>query len=246
MNTKKFFAGLAFIFAACAVFMLSSCGDKSNNTAANAADEYVTVSTPVAGYTIIADKADSKSLGLKKGEEVLIDPSSDFTSYTKIEYDAALKGFKLYNDGAKYVLADMDGHIIRDGAFDKITRDEDGAWYRLYSGELVGVYSVKAKHSWGMYKECKTDKEFIFAKPEGGKWGCMTTDESLYMEKQYDKIYIVNYKNPKDFNVFALKGSTWSMFDAKGAEYDTSSAEIKGFLGKRKLSEPVGILDISF
>lgn len=244
MITKKSFAGLAFIFAACAVFTLSSCGNKSNNTA-NADDEYVTVSTPVAGYTIIADKADSKSLGLKKGTDVLIDPSSDFVSYTKIEYDAALQGFKLYKDATKYVLADMTGHIIRDGAFDKITRDEDGSWYRLYSGELIGVYSPKAKHSWGMYEECKTEKGFVFAK-QSGKWGCLNLDESLYMEKQYDKIYVVNYKSEKEFNVFALKDGNWAMFDAKGAEYDTSSAEIKGFLGKRKLSEPVGILDINF
>ena len=185
----------------------------------------------------LGETASQVRAGLKKDGKVIIEPR-----FANIEYDAALDGFKCYADAQLYTVANMDGKVLREGAYERVDREEDGAIYRFFNKDKMAVYSTKAQTSWGMYEKIVVTKHFVFVK-EGNLWGVKSIDGVYEFDKIYNKVYVVNYKSEKKFDVVTCENGKWELCDQDKAYYsDASEAEIKRLI-KAPVAEPVGELD---
>ncbi len=227
-------------------FVLTSCNsNKSGNSTETGTDDSFTESPLFDDYVVISGevtidgyaKPEIKS-GLKKGGKVIIQPR-----FEGIVYDPDIDGFKCETGAEQYTVADMEGNILREGSYSSVTLDEDGAYYRFRNDEGIAVYSTKAKTSWGMYDDVVTTDNFVFSK-KNKKWGMTSLDGKTYFERDYDKIYVVNYKSERDFDVVTLKDGKWELCDQDKAYYDASDDEIKKLINYPL--DPVGVLDVKF
>ena len=174
--------------------------------------------------------------GLKKDGKILIEPR-----FANISYDANLNGFKCYTDTKLYTVADMNGKVLREGGYERVERENDGAVYRFFNKDKMAVYVAKAQNSWGMYEKIVVTDHFVFLK-ENNLWGVKSLDGNYEFDRAYNRVYIVNYKSAKDFAVVTCIEGEWKLCDQDNAYYDTSEAEIKKLV-KFPVGEPVGELD---
>ena len=227
-------------------FSLTSCSsNKSGNSSEAGADDSFTETPLFDDYVLISGEVTPDGAtkpvvktGLKKGDKIIIKPK-----YDGIVFDFAMNVFKCETDPKKYTVADMDGKILREGLYDNVTMDEDSAFYRFRNDEGIAVYSTKAKTSWGMYDDVVTTDNFLFSK-KSKKWGMTSLDGKTYFDRVYDKIYVVNYKSERDFDVVTLKDGKWELCDQDQSYYDASETEIKNLI--HTPLDPVGVLDVKF
>lgn len=240
---KKFYSIMAVAIVALFAMGLTSCNSNKSNSAGDSENKYT--ETPLINDFVLlsATNDDGATVtGLKKGDQVVIEPE-----YKSITFNAVDNTFEcvVSEDGAhkKFTLADADGHIMRPGEYEKVTKDDYG-YYHFFNDEGEAIYSPKAKTSQGMYKEIVIggpNHEFIFCKKDS-KWGVFSFD-GLYVEKMYDNVYIADYKNDKSFVIITCKDGEWEMCDQGKVYFDATSAEIKKLV---KTSNPVGFLDVKF
>ena len=246
---KKIVSFMVVAIVALCAMVLTSCNSNKSNSVSNGnggGNEYS--ESPLIGDFVLLSSvnADGTTVtGLKKGDKVVIEPQ-----FREITYDAVNGTFEclVSDDGAhrKFTLADADGHIMRPGEYEKFTKDEYG-YYHLFNDEGEAIYSPSAKKSLGMYEKISIGgpkHEFLFCKKDG-KWGVSTFGDIFYLEKMYDRVYIVNYKNDKSFVVITQKGDEWEMYEQTDKEklyYDVTAAEIRKLTKDRES----GFLDVKF
>ena len=243
---KKFLFSLAAMFIMMFTMCLTSC---NSNKSKDTADEEEILSQMEVGngfisyavnYTPEGKKEPEVRYGLKdRNGKVLIEPRE----YLSINYDYDLGCFVCKTNSKQYTVADSTGYIMRYGSYDRVTKDKDGAYYRFYNADGIAVYCTKTKKTWGMYDEVITTDNFIFEK-SGSKWGFTSIDGKYYFEKIYDKIYVVNYKSEKEFDVVIYKDGKWELCDQSEAYYDASQTDIKTLI--KHPTGPAGVLDVKF
>lgn len=233
------------IVALCSI-VLTSCNSNKSNSASEGENKY-TEAPLIDDFVLLSTVNDDGTAvtGLKKGNDVVIEPQ-----YKEITYDAVDGTFEclVSDDGAhrKFTLADTDGRIMRPGEYEKVTKDEYG-YYHFFNDEGEAIYSPSAKKSLGMYEKISIggpNHEFIFCKKDG-KWGVSTFGDIFFLEKVYDRVYIVNYKNDKSFVVITQKGDDWEMYEQTDKEklyFDVTAAEIR----KLTKNSESGFLDVKF
>ncbi|MDO4162055.1 MAG: hypothetical protein Q4D80_03495 [Pseudomonadota bacterium] len=237
---RKLYSILAVIAIAMITVCVTSCGNKK---APEAKSDIVSQTQLAGGYSIVAknvnifgEKVEQPVFGVQKNGKDLIE-----ADYTKIELDKKLNVFKCYASNGEISLRTTDGKTIRTGIFTEVTLDENGAYYRFKDKEgKVGVYSTKGKTSWGMYDDVITTDYFIFKKT-GDRWGFVTITGEPNWDAEYDKIYVLNYKDKKHYDIVMLSNGTWEMCDQDKKYYDASQSDIKGLIGKTKA--PAGLID---
>lgn len=240
---KKFFSLVVLVIAMCTMFV--ACGQKKSTEVKN---DIVSSAQIGNGFTLIAknvnylgEKVDYPIYGVQKDGKDIIE-----ANYKKIEFDKELQIFKCYsldrdND---ITLITQEGKKLREGNFTEVTLDEDKAYYRFKEADgKIGVYSNKGKTSWGMYDDVVTTDYFIFKKV-GEKWGLVTITGEPYWDTDYDKIYVINYKSEKEYDVVMLSGGTWELCNQSKEYYDASQTEIKNLVKKAK--DSVGVLNVKW
>ncbi len=241
---KKFFAYLVLAIALIlAAVSLVSCNNKPQAEEKKVEKQHLIGDFfAFKGEVVSLDNAAPKmQYGILKGDSVILAPQ-----YDKIVWDKGFDGFRCYTGTKNFTIADTQGKVLRFGAYAKVTRENDGEFYYFYDEDgKIAVYSKQAGRSWGMYDEVVIDKTFLFCR-EGKDWGVISFNQKLYLNKDYNNIYVVNFKNENDYSVITCKNGEWEMFDQDQKYYDASSAELKRMCNKPAKGKAVGVLNINF
>ena len=219
-----------------AIAMLASCGEKENveriNLVGNVFAEKVVADNGAVSYRVVYQQATKK----------FIPCSFDGSTFTKVEYDKELGLVKAYKKNLVFFFKD-DHSFGSDEGYSKILPGKDG--YTLVGAdEQVSLYMPKTGYIFGPYREISVYADKLFVKSHIG-WGLLDKEYRYLEDRVYDKLYIINQKSAKEYDVLKQKDGEWMMTTSDGASYDDESVrEAVKVLKKKKVEGPIGVLDI--
>lgn len=224
---------LLFMCVIAAVAVLTSCEEKIER--AQVIDNIYTEKVAVDGgfaYKLVLASGDAFS-----------DVSDQL--FSKVEYNEKAKLVLGYN-GKTFFAYNLEGQQRGAGNFDKL-EISDGLVYMTGNGGKISIYHPVKNSIFGQYSEASVVGDKIFAKGPNG-WGLYDFDYHYLQDMVYEKLYIVNQKNEKEYDVLRLRNGEWSLVSSDESVYDEPSVKsaVKLLNKKFKPTEPVGVIDMKF
>ena len=187
------------------------------------------------GYKLVYNSGDDKYYSVS--EQV----------YSKVEYNADAKLILAYNGGA-FEIYNSEGS--RRGSSDVIYKKievKDGKAYLTSVDDKTSLYLSDKGTIFGPYLKINLVDDKIFACNVAG-WGLLDTDYNYLQDMVYEKLYILNQKDKKKYDVLRCRAGKWTMVTSDDAEYDPRAVKIVVTTLEKKVkpTEPVGVLSAKF
>ncbi len=225
---------LLFLCAVVAIAILTSCEKKVERVqiVEDIYTEQVTVDGSV-GHKLVKLSDAGATMGLS--DQV----------YTKVTYDSQAKLILAYS-GSTFTCFNLEGQSRGAGGYEKIKTLSDGKVY-LTGANKTTLYLPEKGSVFGPYDELNVIGNKIFAKGPKG-WGLLDTDYNYLQDMVFEKLYIINQKSEKDYDVLRCRAGKWEMVSSDESVYDEPSvkAAVKLLNKKAKPSADIGVLDMKF
>ncbi len=222
------------IFAAmAAIAVLASC---SNNKTTD-------VQSVVNGLYASADDNGNFELISDNGEDIAY--LSDL-NFEKIFYDSQSSLVLGYINKSQFAAFRPNGKPLLTATQAEFNSIEtiNGVVY-LRTNRWRYIYVPAGGYFYGPYMDIKVVGTHIFAKNKQGYWGIKGLDNTNITDFAYQRLYIVDYKSDKEFDLLGYtKENKWRFFAADGTKYHVSSlnAAVKLLTKKYKPTEDVGMV----
>ena len=231
-NLKNKMRMRKIIFVAmAAIAVLASCGKKVER--AQVVDKIYTEATNSGSYVLVSEDGDDISyLSKLQFKSILYDSNSGLVlGYINDNQFAAFRP-----NGEPLLTATK-------AEFNSI-ETADGVVY-LRTNRWKYIYIPAGGYFYGPYSDVKVVNNHIFAKNQQGFWGIKGFDNSDVTEFIYQRLYVVDQKSDKKFDLLGYtKENKWKFFAADGTKYHVSSLNtaVKLLTKKYKPTEDVGVV----
>ena len=162
--------------------------------------------------------------------------------YAKISFDKENNFIKAEKAGGGFDLYKVDANRLGSDTYDSMEAATGKAVF-IKKGERTALYLPEKGFFFGPYASVKLEGNLIFACGTT-KWGLLNTNYDYLQDMVFDKLYVINQKSEKEYDVLRCRDGKWSMVTASGAEYEDGDvkAAVKWLEKTAKPKGPVGTL----